>query len=399
MKRRQFFLGCGGTLAVSYAIPTSKTHVDKSGIGPLGQAWPAWPVFQAQFVTDEGRVVDNSDGKGQTVSEAQAYALFFALLANDRRGFERILKWTEDNLCQGDLSARLPARRWGEQSKGTWGVLDSNAASDADLWLAYALGEAGRLWGVARYVALSQLVSARVLRTACVELPNLGLTLLPGPKGFALETRRWRLNASYSPPHLLQWLATQHGAQSGWQRVATTSAKVIVGSAPNGWASDWVLYDAKRGFLVDAEGSEQAFGAYNAIRVYMWVGMMHPEASGRQRLLQALQPMVKYVAKNGLPPQSVHALTGESTKAGPAGFSAALLPFLHAQQDITALQTQRQRILARPVSEDVCYEQVLSLFANGFMDGVYRFSADGQVQPRWAGRGALGVGKHHKNNA
>ncbi len=74
------------------------------------KVWPAWESFRGHFINDSGRVVDPSSG--QTTSEGQSYALFFALAANDRTAFDRILRWTEDNLASGDLTSRLPAWRW-----------------------------------------------------------------------------------------------------------------------------------------------------------------------------------------------------------------------------------------------------------------------------------------------
>lgn len=343
--------------------------------------WPAWKTFSAQFVSAGGRVVEPDSGR--TVSEAQAYALFFALVANDRSGFERLLRWTEDNLCQGDLSAHLPAWQWGRQDDGNWGVIDANPAADADLWLAYALGEAGRLWGERRYSALSSLVSARVLREECAELPGLGLCLLPGPKGFALGDGRWRLNASYSPPQLLQWLAT-YADQPEWKRVAECTPKLLAGAAPKGLAADWTLYDARQGFLPDLDGPEKANGGYNAIRVYLWAGTLHPDAPGRAGLLRTLRPMAAHVRSNGQPPESIDSLSGQASRPGPSGFSAALLPFLQAEQEQPTLQLQRARLAARPPRPDAYYEQALALFGLGFMDGSYRFAADGRLQPRWS---------------
>jgi endoglucanase len=39
--------------------------------------------------------------------------LFFALVANDRAQFERLLSWTQNNLANGDLRAQQPAWLWG----------------------------------------------------------------------------------------------------------------------------------------------------------------------------------------------------------------------------------------------------------------------------------------------
>ena len=69
----------------------------------------AWKAFEAQFIQKDGRVVSDDGARNQTYSEGQAYALFFALISEDRSAFERILAWTENNLCQGYIASHLPA--------------------------------------------------------------------------------------------------------------------------------------------------------------------------------------------------------------------------------------------------------------------------------------------------
>jgi endo-1,4-beta-D-glucanase Y len=379
IQRRQALMALlGGSLA--WVAEPGQAQAAKGTTVP--DSWPAWHIFRAQFVSEGGRVIDTGSARSQTFSEGQAYALFFALVANDRNAFEILLRWTEDNLCGGDLTARLPAWLWGRRDDDSWGVIDSNAASDADLWLAYALGEAGRLWNERRYEALSKLVSARVLREEAAHLPGLGLCLLPGPVGFATVPGRWRLNPSYMPMQLMRWLVT-HGRDSAWKQIADSSLKIIVGAAPRGFAPDWILYDAGQGFLPDFTGDEKGQGAYNAIRVYLWAGMLHPNASDRKVLLKALAPMAHHVRDKGQPPESIDIITGQATRPGPPGFSAAMLPFLQAQGDLSTLQLQLDRLEAKPLRADAYYEQALSLFAVGWREGFYKFAPDGRLLPKW----------------
>lgn len=345
-------------------------------------AWPAWDTFKAQFVNEGGRVISDDGEGGKTYSEGQAYALFFALVANDRVAFDKLLRWTENNLCDGDMTARLAAWLWGRRPDGTWGVIDSNAATDADLWIAYALGEAGRLWNERSYRALSALLAARVLREATADIPGLGLTLMPAPTGFVQSNGRWRLNPSYMPMHLMHWLAAGE-ADPQWKLLVESSLKVIRGSSPKGFTPDWTVYDAKRGFLVDTDGKEKGQGTYNAIRVYLWAGMMHADAPGRRALLDTLAPMARYVRDQGYPPESIDILTAQASGPAPSGFSAAMLPFLRAAGDDKALQSQRMRLEARPLRPTAYYEQVLALFGQGAFDGQYRFTAAGQLIARW----------------
>lgn len=344
--------------------------------------WPAWDVFRAQFISDGGRVIDVGSPRSQTFSEGQSYALFFSLIANDRVSFDKILQWTEDNLCKGDMTAHLPAWLWGRRDDNTWGILDDNPASDSNLWIAYALGEAGRLWNERRYRLLANLLIARILREETANLPGLGPCLLPASKHFEIQPGRWRLNPSYMPMHLMNWLAESQ-ADPLWKDIAESSLKIITKSAPIGFVPDWILYDINKGFLPDLTGAEKGQGAYNAIRAYLWAGVLNTASPARQALVKALAPMGAFVKKNGYPPESIDILTGQAAKPGSTGFSAAVLPFLHALGDKSTTQTQLQRIQARPPLPDQYYAQVLSLFGLGWIDGVYRFTKNGQVQTRW----------------
>ena len=113
--------------------------------------------------------------------------MFFALVANDRATFERLLDWTRANLAGGQFDAqnvRLPAWQWGRKPDGSFGVLDPNSASDSDLWIAYDLLQAGRLWKEPAYTKLGQALAAQIVKQEVVDLPGLGPMLLPGPQGF-----------------------------------------------------------------------------------------------------------------------------------------------------------------------------------------------------------------------
>ena len=166
-------------------------------------AWPDWEHFKQGTLSADGRVIDASTPEQVTVSEGQAYALFFALVANDRTTFDRVLNWTQNNLAQGDLTRHLPAWQWGRLTKKDagqgWGVLDSNAASDADIWIAYTLLEAGRLWRERSYTALGTVLARAIVAQETAVLPGLGRTVLPGPVGFHPQDDVWRLNPSYVP--------------------------------------------------------------------------------------------------------------------------------------------------------------------------------------------------------
>ncbi|MFZ1546890.1 MAG: cellulose synthase complex periplasmic endoglucanase BcsZ [Candidatus Nitrotoga sp.] len=350
---------------------------------PTCQAdWPAWQNFKAGFISKGGRVVDGSTPRKQTVSEGQAYALFFALVANDRQTFDKILQWTENNLANGDLTSHLPAWLWGRRDDDSWGVLDSNSASDADLWMVYALGEAGRLWNDRRFVALSSLLASRIMREEIADLPGLGPTMLPAPHGFQTGKKTWRLNPSYLPMQLMDWLSSR-SPDPTWQRISESSQKILLESAPRGFSPDWTVYQDSKGFRIDSAGKEKGAGGYNAIRVYLWAGMLATDVPARPQLLAAFAPMADFIARHGYPPESVNIITGEANGPGPSGFSAAMLPFLAARGDSATLQEQLDRLTARPPRPDAYYEQALSLFGQGWMEKRYHFTKNGSLLPSW----------------
>jgi endoglucanase len=374
-------------------------------------AWPGWEAFRRDTLSADGRVIDASTPQQVTVSEGQSYALFFALVANDRATFDKVLSWTENNLAQGDLATHLPAWIWGRREGGAasadasassasaassagepgnakdgtaqWGVLDTNSASDADLWIAYSLLEAGRLWHERRYTAIGTVMARNIARHETAALPGLGRTVLPGPQGFRIGNDTWRLNPSYVPLQLMRRLALALPDESEWQAMLGTSAKLVNDTAPKGYAPDWVVWRRKSGFAPDAQ--TQAESAYNAIRVYLWAGMLAPDDPLRAPTLATFRPLADFVAAHGFPPERVNTQTGTpGPNEGNGGFSAAVAPYLAAlgQQDLAKAQIARSRSLAKSTPPGY-YSQVLMLFGLGYLDGLYRFDAQGRVVPAW----------------
>ncbi|AJC16963.1 cellulose synthase complex periplasmic endoglucanase BcsZ [Pandoraea sputorum] len=391
--------GAGPALAgltpASHAAPTAPTAPAKpSGASAPGGKpvaggkacppvdWASWTRFKAGFLSDDGRVVDHSMADQRTVSEGQAYALTFAVIANDRATFDKVLDWTVDNLAQGDLTAHLPAWLWGKKDDGQWGVLDSNPASDADMWIAYALGEAGRLWNVRRYTALGALVARRIASEETDFIPGLGRTLLPAPVGFHPAKDLWRLNPSYVPMQVVRRLAGLF-PESGWGQLITSSLKQITLTAPPlGFAPEWAMYRAGRGFDIDPE--TQGEGSYNAIRVYLWAGMLAPGSDDFRALMHSFPGMLKYVAAHGAPPERVNTRDGTAKQEGGSGFSAALVPLLQAVGDTALARAQAERARSLDAqSPPGYYSSVLSLFGLGWHEARFRFAADGTLQVPW----------------
>jgi endoglucanase len=348
--------------------------------------WPAYRLFVERAVQADGRVIDRSTEAQQTTSEGQSYAMFFALVANDRATFDRLLGWTRTNLSGNQFDSgnlRLPAWQWGKKPDGSFGVLDPNSASDSDLWIAYDLFQAGRLWKEPAYTKLAYALATQIVKQEIVDLPGLGAMLLPGPQGFRIGDVT-RLNPSYLPLPLLRALA--HEMPDGpWTKLAQNAAKMINVTSPRGYAPDWAAYQNGQ-FVVDPKNGD--VGSYDAIRVYLWAGMTSSGDPLARAWLDALGGMRQSVAQTGFPPEKVSTLSGAASGEGPLSYWGALAPYFKALNDERGLglaRTHLEALVAPPGAgrEPVYYDRVLGLFGGGFVDGRYRFDENGRLVPNW----------------
>lgn len=351
--------------------------------------WPAYRIFVERVVQADGRVIDRSTDAQQTTSEGQSYGMFFALVANDRATFDRLFNWTRSNLSANQFDAntvRLPAWQWGKKPDGAFGVMDPNSASDSDLWIAYDLFQAGRLWKEPMYTKLAFALATQIVKQEVVDLPGLGPMLLPGPHGFRTGDVT-RLNPSYLPLPLLRGLA--HEMPDGpWAKLAQSAAKMIKVTSPHGYAPDWAAYQASSNgqFVVDPKNGD--IGSYDAIRVYLWAGMAPANDPLARPWLDALSGMRQSVAQTGFPPEKVNVTTGAASGEGPLSYWGALAPYFKALNDERGLGLARAHLeaLSAPPGagrEPVYYDRVLGLFGGGFVDGKYRFDENGRLVPNW----------------
>jgi endoglucanase len=350
------------------------------------QDWPSlWKSYVAGFMDNQIRVIDHDAGD-RTTSEGQAYAMFFALVANDRARFEGLLHWTEANLASGDLSSHLPAWSWGKGANNKWTVLDSNSASDADVWMAFTLLEAGRAWKEPRYTSLGAALAKQIAAEEVVEIPGFGTMLLPGAKGFR-HGELYRLNPSYLPLQVFMRLG--HELPDGpWQQIATRIPAAIRGASPNGFCADWAEFKPGKGLSPSAPGS------YDAIRVYLWAGMLDPGTSGREEILKSLSGMTRYLHATSIPPSKVKSDGTIEDPNSPVGFSAALLPYLSALGETNLESQQMSRVQSEFNSKSGLYgnpakyyDQNLIMFALGWKTRQFWFDSQGTCVFRSASLG------------
>jgi endo-1,4-beta-D-glucanase Y len=207
---------------------------------------------------------------GETISEAQAYALLRAVWAGDEATFARVYAWTYLHLSrartQGDS---LLAWRGGERQDGAFGVLDENTASDADLDFALALTLAARRgWrappGVPDYAAESQRVADSIMNLEVVTLPTSEVLLTPG--NWHERKPPYLVNPSYfSPGAYRLWQAPRNGNRWAQLRQGTY---LFLGRLAGGGGDqtglalipDWCQVDAQGRLSPGPPGRDQDFG-------------------------------------------------------------------------------------------------------------------------------------------
>lgn len=368
-----------------------------SGCHAQRPEWPLWDAYANRFLDQQGRVIDHNAGD-RTTTEGEAYAMFFALVANDQPRFDKLVEWTENNMAQGDLTLHLPAWSWGKAPDGSWKVLDPNPAADADLWMAYALCEAGRLWKVERYTKLGRLMAGRVAHEEVVTIPGVGITILPGAQGFHPDPNTWYLNPSYLPPSLIAYFAKVQPL-APWRQVLDSLPALV--RTPGGYAMDWVKVSATGVEASATPAADQEAnakngpgapprGSYDAIRVYLWLGLADPKTPGVKQTLAALPGMALWLNSHPAPPEVIDEQGRMLQPNAPVGFSAAVIPYLHAMNLKPLEQGQADRLEAMHdaksglYGKDIWYyDQNLALFATGWNEHRYRFHEDGRLSVKW----------------
>jgi endoglucanase len=164
-----------------------------------------------------------------------------------------------------------------------------------------------------------------------------------------------------------------------------------------GFAMDWMKAEAGGIKPSSAPASAQSGkddvqpeGSYDAIRVYLWVGMADAKTHSVKLTLEKLKGMARYLGTHLTPPLKVDAGGKVLDPDAPPGFSAAVIPYLHALGLGTLQKAQTDRLQAtRDAGSGLYgrdgryYDQNLALFATGWGEGRFRFEADGRLRVQW----------------
>ncbi len=87
--------------------------------------------------------------------------------------------------------------------------------------------------------------------------------------------------------------------------------------------------------------------------------------------------------------ETVNPLTGTTKGIAPRGFSAALLPYLHSLNEHKLLAQQSRHLTEKMngqlIGENpIYYDQILSMFGQGWLEQRFKFSKTGELIPAWS---------------
>ncbi len=222
---RRAVLAAAMLLVGTHQAGAQSTDADVSGI---------WMQFRGRLLGSEGRVVDSGQA-GRTFSRHQALALQFAVRANDRPAFERMLRWTLTNMA-------LPGRG---QLVRRWASGDDVAVNDAtndtlgDLCFAWALLLAAQTWNEASFAQLARRFAEAIERSSVLQTGGRHLLLLAS-YGYVNQHR-----AVINPGvHFLPALRalSLHTRNPIWQRLSEDARQLIPQVSFSRWTlpADWV---------------------------------------------------------------------------------------------------------------------------------------------------------------
>jgi hypothetical protein len=236
---------CGGASETAGSAPSASSSPSATPSASSPGAPVSGPEdFLAAYVAADGAVIRHDQG-GDVVSEGQAYAMLVAEVAGRDDVVRRVWDWTRAHLA---LDSGLLAFHADSHGK----VLDSEAASDADVLCALALLRydgpgADRLHSAGRRLARAVLAHETVTDGAGRPV------LVAGPWARQQQV----VNPSYLMPGVFTDLATLTGDRR-WQGLASSSVAVVDRLTGGGSSlpSDWARVEGDRVVATGSGGGD-----------------------------------------------------------------------------------------------------------------------------------------------
>ncbi|VEA00322.1 endoglucanase [Salmonella enterica subsp. salamae] len=150
-------------------------------------------------------------------------------------------------------------------------------------------------------------------------------------------------------------------------------------TAPKGFSPDWVRYKSKQGWQLKAE--KTLISSYDAIRVYLWAGMMHDGDPQKARLLARFKPDGDVNHKKRRSTGESGCRQRERSRDGAGRVFRRLTAFpakSRCSGRAATAGSQTIFLAAMPITT-MCW----SLFGQGWDQHRFRFTVKGELLPDW----------------
>ncbi|MDD2266161.1 glycosyl hydrolase family 8 [Sulfuricurvum sp.] len=237
-----------------------------------------WELFKERYLQKDGRVIDR-ENEAITHSEAIGYTLFFAVAMNDETTYLSVEHWLENNLPRN--SEGLYPWKWGKSNTHEWKILDSNNATDGDLWIAYARIKASKVFKHPDQLEKA-ITHLEAIKRHLILSSGDRLLLLPGKYGF-VHDNTFLLNPSYYIPFIFDTFARVDDAIL-WKRMITESKLILAQRFGQlQLHPDWIAFKDNKFFL----DTKKPYFSYDALRIPLFWSLwdrLHPNATIQQQL-------------------------------------------------------------------------------------------------------------------
>lgn len=344
-------------------LPVVVPSIAASPLSIEGMLEESWRAYRIRFIQEDGRIIDY-EARDRSISEGQAYAMLRAVLADDADTFDRTLTWSQNNLQRkenGLPTDNLWGWWWGKNSRGEWGLIDPNFASDADIDAITALILAGRRWNREDYLELAR-IKLRDLWDLSTIVVGKQRYLLPGPvSAFQPQPNLLKLNPSYLAPSSFRMFA-QIDPNHDWMSLVESSYAVLEQSArlsDVGLPSDWVMLNTTTGTFeaIPPTPTHQTVYSFDAYRVW-WRVALDALWFDEPRAKQFLQRHTNFLAQQWRSQQTIPAridLQGQPTVEYDTTSQYAMLYPAFAVVDPT-------------LAEEIFQQKLVPTYRNGIWD-------------------------------
>lgn len=248
----------------------------------------SYNFYKEFYMSKDGRIIDPQKGN-ITTSEGQSYMLLRSFLMNDKKTFDLVLNWTQNNLKRQDY---LFSWLWGKHKDGDYKILDDNSAADADVDIAFALILAYENWNDKYYLKCARAIIDSIWENETKQIGNY-LVLMPGVNQ-CLDCKL-EINPSYFSPYAFR-LFQKYDDRHDWNRLVDSSyyyldkvsAKISTGLFP-----DWFLVENEDVVL---ENSSKSNFSYDAIRIFPRIYLDY-KLTGEKRALNILSRVNFFIDK------------------------------------------------------------------------------------------------------